>query len=53
MLARPGFREGSPGLEISTNSPAVHAGVNLGYQQDFEGRPVHEPPSLGALEPGK
>lgn len=37
-------------FDLEQSSPAVYDGIYLGYTLDYFGNPVHNPPSMGAIE---
>jgi hypothetical protein len=37
-------------FELQPGSPAIDAGVDVGLTSDYAGNPVHNPPSIGAME---
>jgi len=50
-IADPLFTNAPRGIfTINSSSPAKWAGVNLGLSTDYAGKPVHNPPSIGAYE---
>ena len=49
--ADPLFTNAARGVyTLTTLSPAKWAGVNVGLKTDYVGKPVHDPPSIGAYE---
>ncbi|HSL57023.1 MAG TPA: right-handed parallel beta-helix repeat-containing protein [Acidimicrobiales bacterium] len=50
-IADPRFRNpGAGDYRLQATSPAVDAGINVGYATDLDGNPVSPPPDLGAYE---
>lgn len=44
------FNEAGSDYRLSSNSPGVNAGVNVGLTTDYAGRPVSDPPYIGAYD---
>ena len=49
--ANPHFKNAAGGdFSLTSSSPARWAGCNVGLTIDYDGKPLHDPPSIGAYE---
>jgi hypothetical protein len=50
-IANPGFVDfGNRNFRLKSDSPAINAGIQLGYKLDIDGRNIGERPDIGAFE---